>query len=107
MPNLIERLEALARTSTPRPWETDAEQRTGSWPYQVTTPEGGVVIDEIENTADAVLVVAAVNALSDLLKLARAASRLRIEEVAGVGTVIVAWPDVRAALEPLLREVQP
>jgi hypothetical protein len=120
MLTVIERLEALAEKATARPWTL----RDG-YPADVLTKweEGGgrgqLVICEHAGP-DGDFIVAAVNALPDLLKLARAARRMRTqaawmrEHLGDQSTVATqaakeyerARDAVDAALEPLFREVE-
>lgn len=129
--NTIERLEKLAKTATARPWrhsEGDNCIDVIVAGPAVDTYYGGYVVAESVDRPDLDLIVAAVNALPDLLKLARAAeswscahwsSGLRAPQncwTAGrhwdsePGTNH--WPREKwcarcTALEPLFREVQP
>lgn len=105
MSTVIDRLEKLADKAMVRPWRYglagyvyDAER------VPVLVTEDGEGADVQDDNAE--YVVAAVNALPDLLKLARAADVLGRQ--AHGGSPIEDWfasiAEMRAALEPLFRE---
>jgi|SRR5215472_11336283 len=129
MSNLIERLEALAAEATPRPWWNESHvlhAKAPDWTednHACVHPAATSLANE-NYFEDAEFIAAAVNALPDLLKMARAAQeweRCRREREE-VRVPFGATPDsyaemgrmtreaerangmIRAALEPLFRE---
>jgi hypothetical protein len=97
--NLIERLEALAEKATPRPWVARPDA-----PFDVLTEwedgrRGQLVVCEHAGP-DAEFIAATVNALPDLLALARAAKVL--DDGPALGGRLAA--NLHDALEPLFRE---
>ncbi len=68
----IDDLRALLALATARPWAHDEE---GRWGTIINGDDDVLMIDECE-AADAALLVAAVNALPDLLDIADAAEAL-------------------------------
>jgi hypothetical protein len=122
---VIERLAVLAEKATPRPWEvvtadeSDGEPFGNRWHYAqgVRSPEAAgqpwvARFDDDYSTdqwADADLIVAAINALPDLLAVARAADTLDIlmhedgkpEDGYRFRELVL---ELRAALGPLFRK---
>lgn len=110
--NVLETLEKLAESGSPRPWR----HSVAGWVFEGAGDSSApVAIAHEVNGADvrdenADLIVAAVNALPDLLAVAKAAMDLPWElngnEISG-DEVLPSERAIVAALEPLLREAQP
>ena len=117
--NTIERLEALAEKASERPWRsvrpcgslvTDGTS-LGHMEEANRAFYGGNLIAESVAPGDRDFIAAVVNALPDLLRVARAAEPLVDFDCAAVGDEVIAGPDgrcvactIRGVLEPLFRE---
>jgi len=113
--NVIEALELHAAEGTKRPWrfsedgEILADLADPSEDEQLSMEVyGGWPVAESMTESDAILATLAVNALPDLLKVARAAKALEdvdCEESPRPACGTCDWCVLRVALEPLFSEV--
>lgn len=102
MPSVLERLEALSERMTPSfPNRWNYELDRGNYRIRVLAP-AGVWVDIPYDQADAEGIVAARNALPDLLAVAKAAQQAQEEGLLWGHSLL----PLCEALAPLLREVE-